>query len=105
MNLLSSLLGLVCYSMCTYNTLLILYTVCTNGHMFYLGTMELPIEQITPPPKQSRLLRDPDSVFIGNLKKKMIADPSAPGAAPMAVICKDIEGVGSFDVKFKNVYK
>lgn len=73
--------------------------------MFNLGTMELPIEQITAPPKHSRLLRDPDSIFIGNLKKRMIEDPSAPGAAPMAVLCKDIEYVGSFDLKFKNVYK
>lgn len=75
------------------------------SHTNILGIMELPIEQITPPPKQSRLLRDPDSVFISNLKKKMIEDPSAPGATPMAVICKDVVCAGSFDVKFKNVYK
>ena len=67
--------------------------------------MELPIEVITSPPKQSRLLRDPDSIFIQNLKKRMTADPSAPGASPMAVFCKDVGCIKSFDLKFKNVYK
>ena len=52
--------------------------------------MELPIENISKPPKGSRLLCEPDSIFIAELKKRMIKDPSAPGAAPMAVYVKTL---------------
>ena len=60
-----------------------------NDNHYYIGIMELPVSIIHQPPKDSRLLREPDSLFISNLKKKMIEDPSAPGAAPLAVLCKD----------------
>ena len=36
------------------------------------------------------------------LKQKMMNDPAAPGATPMAVLCKDID---DFNVKHKDVYK
>ena len=67
--------------------------------------MELPVSIIHQPPKDSRLLREPDSLFISNLKKKMIEDPSAPGAAPLAVLCKDKQDIDKFDIKHKNVYR
>ena len=35
----------------------------------------------------------------------MLADPSAPGATPMAVLCKDVELLSEFVMKYKNVYK
>ena len=73
--------------------------------MVILGIMELPIENISKPPKGSRLLREPDSIFIAELKKKMIKDPSAPGAAPMAVLCKNINSLQAFEMKHKKVYK
>ena len=66
--------------------------------------MELPISQLTPPPKQSRLLREADSTFITHLKKRMLTDPSAPGACPMAVLCKDMNNPADFKANYKNVY-
>ena len=67
--------------------------------------MELPISNITKPPKGSRLLREPDNVFVCELKKKMLKDPSAPGAAPLAVLCKGLQSVEIFEMKHKNVYR
>ena len=67
--------------------------------------MELPISNITKPPKGSRLLREPENVFISELKKKMMKDPSAPGAAPLADLCKNLQSVEAFEVKHKNVYR
>ena len=64
--------------------------------------MQLPLKQLMQPPKESRLIREPDPTFIKNLKQKMIADPAAPGATPMAVLCK---GVEDFNPKYKDVYK
>ena len=58
--------------------------------------------QLQQPPKESRLIRDPDHTF---LKMKMTHDPAAPGATPMAVLCKDIENGAEFNEKYKNVYK
>ena len=64
--------------------------------------MQLPLKQLLQPPKESPLIREPDPTFVKNLKQKMIADPSAPGATPMAVLCK---GVDDFHTKYKDVYK
>ena len=64
--------------------------------------MQLPLKQLTHPPKESRLIREPDQTFVKNLKQKMIDDPAAPGATPMAVLCK---GVDDFNPKHKDVYK
>lgn len=64
--------------------------------------MELPTSQLFPPPKESRLLREPDATFMANLKKRMVADPTAPGACPMAVLCTDET---DFQAKYKDVYK
>lgn len=66
--------------------------------------MELPISQLVPPPKQSRLLREADPTFLSNLKQRMVGDPAAPGACPMAVLCKDMEEPEGFNAKHKNVY-
>ena len=70
-----------------------------------LGLMELPVKQLAKPPREARLLREADPTFVLNLKKKMIQDPSAPGATPMAVLCKDCGDVNEFNMKYKNVYK
>lgn len=35
----------------------------------------------------------------------MIRDPSGPGAAPVAVLCKDVQKVEDFNVKYKSVYR
>ena len=67
-----------------------------------LGLMEIPISQLYQPPRESRLLREPDPTFVRRLKQKMMSDPAAPGATPMAVLCKDID---DFNVKYKDVYK
>ena len=67
--------------------------------------MSLPVRQLSQPPRDSRLLREADSTFVANLKQKMIADPSAPGATPMAVLCKDVVVLQEFNMKYKNVYK
>lgn len=74
--------------------------------MYYiLGLMELPLTQLMQPPRESRLLREADPTFVRNLKLKMLQDPSAPGATPMATLCKDVERPEDFNVKHKNVYK
>ncbi len=67
--------------------------------------MELPVSQLSQPPRESRLLREADPTFVRNLKLKMTQDPSAPGATPMAVLCKDVEVITEFHLKHKNVYK
>lgn len=61
--------------------------------------------QLHPPPRQSRLIREADPTFVRHLKTKMVADPAAPGATPMAVLCKDIDARSKFNSKYKNVYK
>ena len=43
--------------------------------------------------------------ICSNLKDKMIADTSAPGATAMAVLCKDVEVLSDFNTKYKDVYK
>ena len=35
----------------------------------------------------------------------MLSDPAAPGASPMALLCKDVKTVQEFNPKYKNVYK
>lgn len=70
---------------CFYTHETILTSCCACIYMT-LGIMELPINNISKPPKGSRLLREPDNIFISELKKRIIKDPSAPGAAPMAVL-------------------
>lgn len=44
-------------------------------------------------------------MFIRNLKQKMLLNPPAPGATPMAVLCKDVDEVSEYRAKYKNVYK
>ena len=36
---------------------------------------------------------------------KMVLDPSAPGATPMALLCKDVSTLEQFNDRFANVYK
>ena len=73
--------------------------------MVFAGFMELPVSQLAQPPRESQLLWEADPNFVRNLKLKMVQDPSAPGATPMAVLCKDVEQVTEFNMKHKNVYK
>jgi hypothetical protein len=68
----------------------------------FAGLMQLPLKQLVQPPKESRLIREPDPTFVKNLKQKMLSDPAAPGATPMAVLCK---GVDDFNSRHKDVYK
>ena len=63
------------------------------------------MSQVSQPPRESRLLREADPTFVHNLKQKMIIDPAASGATPMAVFCKDVEAITEFNMKYKNVYK
>jgi hypothetical protein len=35
----------------------------------------------------------------------MIKDPAGPGAAPMAILCKDVALPSNFQAKYKKVYK
>ena len=57
------------------------------------------------PPRGSRLLREPDPMFISNLKDNMLKDPVGPGAAPLALMCVDKMTKGDFNTKYKAVYK
>jgi len=70
-----------------------------------LGIMELPIKNLHKPPKDSRLLREPDNRFIKQLKEDMLGNPSAPGASTIAVLCKDITSMDQFEIKHKNVHR
>ena len=67
--------------------------------------MELPVSQISQSPRESRLFCEADPTFVLYLKQKTVNDPSAPGATPMAVLCKDIEQTTKFNTKHNNVYK
>ena len=57
------------------------------------------------PPKVTRLLREPDATFMTHLKKRMLADPSGPGACPMAVLCTNMTNPSEFQLKYKDVYE
>jgi len=63
--------------------------------------MELPIQQLTPPPRESRLLRTANPDFVENLKNQIKKDPAAPGKTPMVVLCQE---VSEFNQRLKNVY-
>ena len=52
--------------------------------------MQIPISLLQKPPRDSRLLREPDPTFIRSLKDNMLRDPAGPGVAPMAVLCRDV---------------
>ena len=56
---------------------------------------EVPISQLVEPPRESRLLRGTDDVFVKNLKTRMILDPSTPGATPNGFAVQ-----GCYHVKF-----
>ncbi len=70
--------------------------------MKFAGLMQLPLKQLVQPPKESRLIREPDPTFVKKLKQKMLGDPAAPGATPIVVLCK---GVDDFNPRHKDVYK
>lgn len=76
------------------------YKILFIENSMYIGVMKLPVKQLMLPPKESRLIREPDVMFVKSLKAKMLADPAAPGAAPMVVLCKRIE---EFNIKYKDV--
>ena len=57
------------------------------------------------PPKESQLLRSADDKFTEKLMDKVVLDPSAPGATPMALLCKDVSTLELFNERFANVYK
>ena len=56
-----------------------------------------------PPP--SRLLRKVDNVFVEGLKLRIQNDPAAPGAPPLAVLCKDVAKSDEFNERHKDVYQ
>lgn len=70
-----------------------------------LGLMNIPLANLSKPPEDSRLLRKPDPTFIKNLKANMMKDPVAPGASPMAVLCREVSRPSQFQEKYKNVYR
>lgn len=90
--------------------LLVTYLLYALAHLsihvtYSLGLMELPVKQLSQPPRESRLLHEADPTFVQNLKTKMLADPSTPGATPMAVLCTDMEVLTDFNLNYKSVYK
>ena len=72
---------------------------------FHIGLYNIQVSQLVEAPRESRLLRVVDNIFVEKLKEKMILDPSAPGATPMVVLCKDVINIQQFNEKFLNVYK
>lgn len=76
------------------------------GHwLICAGLMEIPVSVLQMPLRGSRLLREPDPIFISNLKDNMLRDPAGPGAAPLALFCMDKTATGEFNPKHKTVYK
>lgn len=71
---------------------------------FLAGLMELPVKNLEEPPP-SRLLRKVDAIFVSSLKMRLLEDPSGIGAAPLAVVCKDVEKKEQFQERLKSVYK
>ena len=71
---------------------------------YILGLINIPFAQLTKPPEDSRLLRKSDPTFISKLKENMLKDPVAPGASPMAVLCREISKQSEFQEKVKNIY-
>ena len=65
--------------------------------------MELPVLQLSQPPKDSRLLREADPLFIQELKDNMLKDPTAPGFTPFAVLCKDKQSLADFNPKYASM--
>ena len=67
--------------------------------------MEIPVSAIQMPPRGSRLLREPDPIFISNLKENILRYPTGPGAAPLALLCMHRATTEEFNMKYKTVYK
>ena len=70
-----------------------------------LGLIQIPVANLQKPPRESRLMREPDPTFVRNLKENMIKDPAGPGASTVAVLCKNINKPEDFQEKYKIVYK
>ena len=70
-----------------------------------LGLFEIPVSQLVEPPRESRLIRGADNVFVEKLKEKTMLDPSGPGATPMAMLCRDTTTMEQFNDKSLNLYK
>lgn len=70
-----------------------------------VGIFKVPVQQLAKPPRDCRLLREPDPTFIKHLKDNMVKDPCGPGAAPLALLCKDMVKPSEFQDRFLNIYK
>ena len=53
----------------------------------------------------TRLIRSLDQQFLKKLKEKISKDPSGPGVPPVAVLCTNMQHVGQFSHRLKDVYK
>ena len=70
-----------------------------------LGLIQIPVANLQKPPRESRLMREPDPTFVRNLKENMIKDLAGPGTSTVAVLCKNINKPEDFQEKYKIVYK
>ena len=70
--------------------------------LFSIGVMEFMTSQLFQPPKETRLLHEPDASFMSYLKKRMVVDSSAPGVCPTAVLCKNVTTPSEFQLKYKD---
>ena len=51
------------------------------------------------------MIRSLDTVFVKNLKEKMVNDPSSPGVPPIATLCIDVQEPSQISERLKGVYK
>lgn len=61
--------------------------------------------QLSKPLRGSRLLREPDPVFIRGLKDNMLKDPVGTGASPLVVLCGDMHHPEEFQERYFSCYK
>lgn len=64
----------------------------------------MPITNLQQP-ANTRLIRSLDTTFVKKLKQKITKDPSGPGVAPVAVLCTNVQDIGQFQQRLKDVYK
>lgn len=56
------------------------------------------------PKSAMRQIRQVDSTFVKVLKKRMLEDAAAPGVAPLAVLCTDVQHTEQFRAHLKDHY-
>lgn len=73
-------------------------------HSISDGPITINTATCSAPASASRQIRQVDSKFVKALKEHMLQDAAAPGVAPIAVLCTDVQDKHQFKLHLKNQY-